>query len=260
MLPMRLLDIKESKRQFCSRLVALSYQYAAFDLKNLRDPRFCSPRQLSLCKAFRKIEDVVRQAEPAEVAFAQTPDPVTKNLTDTYEWLDKVRGLVNADIILSQSYDIQAQNDVSELVLHHPELDKIITGFMRNTDYLTFFDHDRTVNTYRYDRKAMLIKLKEFPFNAGDFLQEELSKEPSNFLRFERNINATIHHISLKRLEYFIEHLRLYRKLMNEVFVRLEVIAFGFDLIGETESAKGVGKLAMLTRLSIKQADHVLGQ
>ncbi|EZP68819.1 YiiX/YebB-like N1pC/P60 family cysteine hydrolase [Pseudomonas sp. RIT357] len=260
MLPMRLLDLKESKKQFCSRLVACSYEYAGFDLQNLRNPNFCSPRQLSLCKAFQKVEGIVKEAQKSEIAFAQTTDPVTKNLGDTYEWLNKVRDLVSATPALCQAYDIQAQNDVSRLLLNHPEFDQTVTGFMRSTDYLTYFNHDRSTNPYRYDRLSMLKKIRQFPLNAGDFLEEELRKEPDSFNKFEKNIVATIHHLGLRRVDYFLEHLKLYRNLMNEGLVRMEVIAFGFDSIGETESADGVKKLANYARHYVKRADEVLSQ
>lgn len=260
MLPMRLLSIKESKGQFCSRLAACSYQYAGYDLKNLRDPNFCSPRQLSLCKAFQRVEGVVREASQAEIAFAQTPDPVIKNFAATYEWLNKVRDLVNDDPVLSRSYDIQAQNDVTELLLEHPELDATITGFMRNTEYLTFFDYDRRVNPYRYSRISMLNKIKEFPFNADSFLQKELGKEPRQFMRFENNIVGIIHNIKLHRLDFFLENLKLYRNLMNECLVRMEILAFGFDLIGSTKTVESMKALMGLAKQYIKQADEILGQ
>lgn len=259
MLPMRLLDLRESKKQFCSRLVACSYEYAGCDLKNLRDPNFCSPRQLSLCKAFQKVEGVVREAQQAEIAFAQTPDPATKNLADIYEWLNKVRDLVSVNPVLSRSFDIQAQNDVTELLLEHPELDFTITNFMRGTSYLTFFDHDRSVNPYRYDQALMVSKIYEFNSDAGRFLHEELSKEPGLFVRFEKNIMATIHYIGIRRLDYFLEELRLYRNLMGEGLVRMEIIAFGFRFIGEVEAADSVRTLVGVARQCVERADKILG-
>jgi len=258
MMPMRLLRLKESKKEFCSRLVACSYEYAGFDLKNLRDPKFCSPRQLSLCKSFQQVEGIVREASRAEIDFSQTVNPIEKNLADTYEWLNRVRELVAIDTTLSKSYDIQTLDDVDAFLLDHPEFDQTVTTYVSDTDFLTFFNHDRTVNSYRYDRIAMFKKMMEFPFNAGDFLQEELSKEPRNFERYCGNIQATIHHIGLRRLNYFLERLRLYRNLVNEGLVRTEIIAFGFDHIGEAASAEGARELAGLARKYILQADQVL--
>lgn len=259
MLPKRILNLKASNAsQFCSRLVACSYQHAGVDLVNIRNPMFCSPRQLSLCKALYKVEDVVSEALPAEIRFAQTPDPNTKNLIDTYEWLDKVRKLVNKDPILSLSFEIQAQNDVTKLLLAHPELDSEITNLIRNTGYLTFFNHDRHSNPYRYDPQLMTITLRGLSFDAGDFLQNELRKEPGLFTRYERNIQIAIYHIGLVRLNYFLDDLRLYRNLMNEILARLEVIAFGFNLIGEPESGRGVLKLAELAHYYVCLADKLL--
>lgn len=254
MLPMRLLKMPETRRQFCSRLVACAYDSAGFDLKNLRNPAFCSPRQLSLCKAFHKVEGVVVEATPEDIFFAHTPDPNIEHLSQTYQWLNNVRRLVGENPKLSMSFDIQAKNDVDALLIAHPELDIPVTTFMRNTGYLKFFERERVVNPHRYDRIAMIERICKIS-NPGDFLQEELSKEPGLFKRFANNIDVMIQYVDQQRLEFFIEHLRLYRNLMEEVQVRMEVIAFGFESIGESGTALEVKELIALAKYLVKMAD-----
>lgn len=260
MLPMRHLKPQRSKKQFCSRLVACSYAYAGFDLQNLRDPNFCSPRQLSLCKAFEKLENVVREAYPAEIDLSETPDPTIKNLKDTYAWLNEVRELVSADPFLSQSFDIQTQNDVTELLLRHPELDSTVTAILRKTDYLYFFNHDRKANPYRYDIRLMLEKIIEFSYISEHLLLEELKKEQEVLPRYERNINAIIHHIGIARLNFFIEDLRLYRNLVSESITRMKVIAFASKVTNLSQVEKLVNHHIDVAKICVIRANKILGQ
>lgn len=56
----------ETKKLFCSRLVAKAYQYAGVDLGNLRDPSYCTPQQLKLCNVFTKVPNAVKGANEQE--------------------------------------------------------------------------------------------------------------------------------------------------------------------------------------------------
>lgn len=259
MLFMRTLRMPDSRAQFCSRLVARAYVHAGVDLRNLRNPDFCSPRQLARCKAFVKVDDIVRQAGREEIEFAGTDDPIHKNLKDTYAWLNRVRALVSTNEALSVRYDIQSINDVSQLLLDHPELDDAVTGFMRGTDYLTFFDHDRTRNPHRYDRLLMWAEMRRRALDMPGFLRVEFAMQPDQASRHVRNIVATLHHVRQRRIGYFLEHLRLYRNLLEEIRTRAEVLAFGFKLVGDQAGEAEAVQCMAHAREYIMQADRVLG-
>ncbi len=70
-----LLKMPETRKQFCSRLVAKSYEAAGYDLANLRHPAYCTPKQLGLCKSFYQVQNIIRRASDGEVLFANSPDP-----------------------------------------------------------------------------------------------------------------------------------------------------------------------------------------
>lgn len=258
-LPMRKLGLKETKRQFCSRLVALSYHQSGYDLKNLRKPLFCTPRMLSKCTAFEKVPDIIREASPAEIAFAQTDDPGKKNQAHLFEWLNAVRELVRQDENLSSKFDIQAVNDVDELLIEHPSLDEQVTALIRSNEYLTFYNHD-TKNenlAYRYNPMAMIHKVSSFE-NPDDFLMDELSKEPEMFRRFEIMTSSMIDKYEKTGLNYFREHLNLYKNLMTGVYVRLKHIAVGFDWLDDDETAEGVLKMASMAASVVQRAESAL--
>lgn len=259
--PMRIkkLGLKETKRQFCSRLVALAYQKSGYNLQNLRQPLFCTPRMLSVCTAFQKVPGIVREATLAEIAFAETDDPTKKNQAHLFEWLNAVRELVKLDESLNHQFDIQAVNDVDELLLAHPELDKTITALIQSNEYLTFYNHD-TKNenlAYRYNKFAMIHMVNTFE-NPFDFLLGELEKEPEMFRRFEIMTLSMIQKYKDTGLTYFREHVNLYKNLMTGVHVRLEHIAIGLDWIDEDNAAESVLKLAGMAASVIKQAEIAL--
>ncbi len=103
------LKLDKSKRQFCSRLVAESYAFIGYDFINLRSPSYCSPRQLSLCKSFKKVDEVIRKATNEEIEFCNTQDPNLDNQHRTFKWLDNVRTMIKRESNLC-NIDIQTIN------------------------------------------------------------------------------------------------------------------------------------------------------
>lgn len=259
--PMRInkLGLKETKRQFCSRLVALAYQQSGYSLQNLRQPLFCTPRMLSVCTAFQKVAGMICEATPAEIAFAETDDPAKKNQAHIFEWLNAVRELVKKDESLNSQFDIQAINDVDELLYAHPNLDETITAFIRSNEYLTFYNND-TKNehlAYRYNKFAMIQMVNTFE-NPFDFLMCEFKKEPEMFRRFEIMTLSMIEKYKHTGLIYFREHVNLYKNLMTGINVRLEHIAIGLEWIDEDTAAESVFRLADLAASVIKKAETAL--
>ncbi|MNJ87966.1 hypothetical protein D3C87_55020 [compost metagenome] len=250
------LGLEETKRQFCSRLVAQSYAFAKFDFINLRKPSYCTPRQLSLCKAFEKIEGVIRPATDDEVAFAKTPDPNIENQRQTYEWLNKVRSIVKEEKTLSH-IEIQTINDVNDFLLLHPEFDKQIAGFMKASGYLDFYNHDTEINQFRYN-KQLFILVMATQSNAKTFLEFELDKEPNLFTKFTNMLEAFIRYCQQLDLDCFRHHLRLYINLTTGVLVRLDVIAHGYSSIGDHEAAAMINDLSKLVKNVIDAGENCI--
>ncbi|MNH19903.1 hypothetical protein D3C79_796540 [compost metagenome] len=144
------------------------------------------------------------------------------------------------------------------LLLQHPELDEIITAIIKKTEYLSFYNYDRSVNTYRYDNILMLKTLAHIPHYAEEFLIDELGREPDLFIRYEQNILHIIDRVKRYHLKYFTEQLILYRNLISESVVRMKVIAFAFQSIGCNHQCTNVKKMISYAERYISIANGTL--
>jgi hypothetical protein len=150
--------------------------------------------------------------------------------------LAKVRALVKSNPALNATFDIQTINDVGDLLVKRPELDEIVVGFLHENDYLTYYNHDIKVNTYRYNPDLMTFMLREAADPLG-FIETELKKEYSLAQRHSQNIDNGIQNYLSTGLSYVMEHLKLYQNLMNGVWVRLNHIAIASEAVGMTQVA-----------------------
>lgn len=241
-LPRRLMKLDSTKKQFCSRLVALAYAQIGYDFINLGSPHYCTPGKLARTKAFEVVPGMIREALPGEVEFAKSHDPIKKNADDTFEWLAKVRALVKSNPELNATFDIQTVNDVGDLLVKRPELDEIVVGFLHENEYLTYFNHDMKVNTYRYNPDLMTFELRAAA-DPVDFIETELKKEYSLARRHSQNIDNSIQNYLSTGLSFVMEHLKLYQNIINGVWVRLNHIAIASEVVGMTEVANRARKL-----------------
>jgi len=241
-LPRRLMKLKSTKKQFCSRLVALAYMQIDYNFINLGSPHYCTPGKLARCKAFERVPGIVREALPAEVEFAQSHDPSRKNAADTFEWLAKVRGLVESNPLLKAAFDIQTVNDVGDLLTKRPQLDELVVSFLHENDYLTYYNHDVQVNRYRYHPALMTHELK-IAVDPERFIRDELGKEFSLVKLHTLNIDRNIHNYLTTGLSFVMEHLKLYQNLMTGVWVRLNHIAIACESEGMIEAANAAREL-----------------
>lgn len=218
-----LLRRENSKQQFCSRLVAMAFDDAGFDLINLRHPPFCTPRQLSLCKAFWPVKGIVRPAEHEEVEFAHTPDPARENQRQMYEWLDKTRELVKRSPELAGTWDIQTQKDVNEFLVSNPKYDKEISRFAEDSGYLQFYKIEQTQNPFRYNAGLFIFHLSHAD-EPDEFLDAEIDKEKELVRRYTQMQEIYCQLFQKTGLMYFRQHLVLYTDLVSDIAVRISVI------------------------------------
>ncbi len=235
-LPRRLMKLESTKKQFCSRLVALAYAQIGYDFINLGSPHYCTPGKLARTKAFEIVPGMIREALPGEIEFAKSDDPIKKNAEQTFEWLAKVRALVNSKPELKAQYDIQTVNDVGALLVERPELDQTVVGYLHENEYLTYFNHDMQVNRYRYNEQWMTMELRGAADPVG-FIEGELHKEYSLARRHSQNIDNTIQNYLSTGLSFVMEHLKLYQNLIHGVWVRLNHIAIASEAVGLTDVA-----------------------
>ncbi|MEI8625003.1 YiiX/YebB-like N1pC/P60 family cysteine hydrolase [Pseudoalteromonas sp. B137] len=250
------LKLDKTKRQFCSRLVAESYAYIEYDFINLRNPSYCSPRQLSLCKAFDKVDGILRKATPEEIEFSQTDDPNNENLRRTFEWLNNVRNMTKTEAKL-RGVDIQTINDVNDFLMLYPEYDTKVAGYMKASGYLEHYNEDTKRNPHRYNEQLFFWAMIQ-QNDLQKFLDFELDKEPGMFKRFTAMLDAYVNFLKQKNLEYFRLHVRLYINLLTGVYVRLNVIGASMKRTGDNESPEGINKLSALVKLNLVSAETAL--
>ncbi|KJG58891.1 hypothetical protein UA38_03835 [Photobacterium kishitanii] len=216
------LKLKETRKQFCSRLVALAFHENEIDLKNLRYPANCTPKQLSLCKAFTKVEGIIKEANQHEIDFSHSDDPNKKHFKETLFWLNKVRKCVSsAD--LSSEFDIQTINDVSKFLLVKPEFDEKVCSYMDEKDYLTHYNFDMKNNPYRYNDK-LLFKAARLHADTPSFLLHELNKENDIISLYIQNLNLYMGYFKMNDLTFYYKHCLLYMNLLTGIYVRMKFL------------------------------------
>lgn len=239
-----ILSINETRKQFCSRLVAQSYASIEYDFINLRNPSYCTPRQLYLCKAFEEINEIVRVGNDHELQFAASPDPNVEHQRQTYDWLNKVRALAKDNELLSET-NIQTINDVNEFLLQHPGYDEKICEFMTASGYLEFYNYDVKVNPYRYNEQWFLLTIQKY-LDGQEFLQGELDKEDEMCSRFLHMLNGYLTYFDKRDLKYFRLHVQLYMNLLAGVFRRFSVMKYALEITGQRTKADMLTKVLFI--------------
>ena len=217
-----ILNKPESKKQFCSRLVALSFSENDIDLGNIRNPAYCTPKQLSLCKAFYKVSNIVREANEQEINFAKTDDPNILHQKDTMAWVNKVRELVKTEN-LSRDFDIQSITDVDEFLKLNHQFDDIIVSYIKSGGYLTHYNFDTKRNPYRYNPILLELVAKE-QNNKDSFFEEQLFNGFDIINIYSNNLNRYLNYYVNNSLNYYREHCLLYMNLLTGIYVRMKYL------------------------------------
>ena len=202
-----ILKIQETRKQFCSRLVAKAYEAAGYDLANLKNPAYCTPKMLGLCKSFYQVQGIVKQATEEEILSVESPDPNTEHQQHTFKWLNKVRHLVEGDPSIN-GIDIQSINDVNFFLLEYPQYDAKVSEFMKATDYLYSYNYDIKANSYRYNEHVFKLVIKNKP-DALDFIEDHIEVEYEIFPIYSYALEGYILYLKQKKLMFFTLHIHL---------------------------------------------------
>lgn len=254
--PRSALRLQETRKQFCSRLVAKAFAAADCHLAGISNPAYCTPKQLAKCPSFRKVEGIVRKATEAEVAFAETPDPNIEHLEQTFEWLNRVRDLVKRESVAA-GVDVQSINDVGEFLLKYPQYDRTVSAFVEDSGYLDFFKIDKTANPHRYSAPLFQLIMLQQPDPLA-FIERELDKEPDIFIRYANNLEGYLQKVRKLRLQFFLLHIQLYVNLIKTVHVRMSVLRAAYALAGEADAARDLTSLNSIVLNAIKTGEAAL--
>lgn len=247
----------ESKKQFCSRLVALSYSENGIDLGNIRNPAYCTPKQLSLCKEFYKVDNIIREAGEDEVIFAQKDDPNIPHQKDTINWVNKVRELVNKEG-LSKKIDIQSITDVNEFLQFYPQFDASIVNFMKLEGYLTHYNFDTKRNPYRYN-PVWLESVLQGRNDKNGFFEEELIKEFDIINVYSENLDQYLNYYVKNKLDYYREHCVLYINLLSGIYIRMTFLNQISTKYCNSDIANSSGELMRVAGSNYNKGKEILG-
>lgn len=250
------LGVQETRKQFCSRLVAKAFEVAGYNLAGISDPAYCTPRQLAKCKSFRQIQGIVRRATDAEIAFASTPDPNMEHMEHTYGWLNKVRDLVKCESAVA-GVDVQSINDVGDFLLKYPQYDRTVSAFVEDSGYLDFYEFEKTVNPHRYNARMFQFVMLNQPDPLA-FIESELDKEPDLFFRYAQNLEGYLQLARKLRLRFFLLHIQLYVNLIKAIYARMEILSAGYALAGEADVARDLTGLNSIVLKAIQTGEAEL--
>lgn len=163
----------EPNRQFCTRFVALAYQYAGVSITD--NPSFANPRDVELSNNLIKITNCLREAKDEEVVFAESDGVLCHQADYNWELLNNVRIAVHDD-------EIQTIEQLTDFVVSHPEHDDTIAEIVENSNYYSMWRTMEKETPWDYDAEL----LKEHYGTNCKYAAESLIKLAEDaILRFE---------------------------------------------------------------------------
>lgn len=202
-------------RQFCSRLVAQSYEYAGLKLVNNSD--YCTPKDLQNSSHTNAIHGCLRLASEKEVEFAMSESPLQRQTEITNSILKAVRNLTGRDV---QSFE-----NLDKFVIDNPKHDSDVTKIVMNSGYLTMFDYELTQNPWRYDGQ-LFLSLDIDESYKKEKAELELESAEDQVQLYSHNYLMCQHVRVQLPLRYFEMKMDLYKKLINLMNKRIDAARF----------------------------------
>lgn len=199
-------DMTPSDKQFCSRLVAESYEYAGLNL--VKNPKFCTPSELILSPDIHLVADFIKPATDEEVSFAKSDNPLYKQQDATNFILSEARRITGKNI--------QNFQDIDNALLHDDSFDSEISLIAENSGYYSFMSIDFDKNPWRYDGQIFI----SIPLPRDQLIElayDELSSAKERLELYIRMYNYTRYLCSRKNINYFQRQRELYREIVSSV-------------------------------------------
>lgn len=222
---------ENSRKQFCSRLVAQCFKKAGINL--VSDANFCSPADLERCGLLVTVPDMVRRASEEEAAFALEVSPHANHAKNTVRFVEAALGILkNHGIKTVGDSDgevtVTTLNDITQAVFENrtsPGLDGEMTEAMQASGYLDHIGMDRQQNPFRYDFDLFSSRIGQDADDneISERLWGELNKEAQVLMpRLQSYINGK--HNLVWDLEYFKAEFSIYEGLLQALYDRTVII------------------------------------
>ena len=202
-------------RQFCSRLVAQSYSFAGIDLVENVD--YCTPKELQHSQCVHLVNGCITPASEEDITFASSPSPIQRQTEITNDILSKVRQL--------SGKDIQSLEDLDQLVLDIPSLDKEVTKIVSASGYLTMWQFEKYQNPWRYDGEIFLsLEIGQAEkIKSADF---ELKSAEDQIKLYIHNFQMCQKILQHRNLLFFVMKADLYESLIEMMNKRIDAAKY----------------------------------
>jgi hypothetical protein len=202
---------KKENKQFCSRLVAESYEFAG--VKVVNNPSYCSPKDINQSIFFEEITGVSRLATEDEINFAKSFNPIQRQMEITNRILSEARLITKSNI--------QTLEELTLYVVSNPSCADSIVDVYQKSGYLTMWQYEMEQNPWRYNGGLFMAlpisqeeKVNLAKFEA-DSAKKQLELYAYNYAAYEQlGKNAWTSYISM--------NLSLYENIINQITARLE--------------------------------------
>jgi len=194
----------DTKRQFCSRLVAKSYEYAGVEL--VSNSETCLPQEIADSNFVTVIENCVYLASEKEIEFALSYDPIKKQSEITNSILKSVRKLLGNKI--------QSLSDITSHLIEDHKFDKEVTEIYEQSGFLDMWRYEKEKNPWRYDVelfKALHLTNHELKHHA----HKELEIAESLLALYKNNLEQYFYIMEQHKLQYAEQQFNLYKQLVE---------------------------------------------
>lgn len=200
-------------KQFCSRLVAQSYEYAGEAI--VKNSAYCTPEDINRSSAFSQVDGAIRTASEEEFEFAEGFNPLQRQTEITNKILSEARRLTGVDI--------QSLEQLSQYVVKNPLHSDAIVEVFKNSGYLTMWEHDLKKNPWRYN-SALFLELKISKDEKLKLAEMEIESAKQQIKLYSHNYTA-YQYLSLVGMSSYIRmEMELYKiNIMND---RLEAAKY----------------------------------
>ena len=212
---------KESEnRQFCSRLVVQSYEFAGVPL--VSNPVFCTPQEICESHKTYELPIVARPASEAEMIFATGFDLIKKQAEVTNNILINARRITNKDI--------QTLEQILNYLIQEPMYDREISKVIKDSGYLTMWEYEVEKNKWRYDAK-LFMSLPMISDELVECAELEFNSAKRRLELYEANYRQYLFLRGAHQLEYLDLHIWLYDKLIKNTKKNIAAANFVLSML-----------------------------
>lgn len=216
-------------RQFCSRLVAQSYEKAG--LKLVENSDFCSPADILNSGYVNEVEGCLREATKEDILISMTIDTSNKTIEVTNRLLKKIRDLTKKDINTFDQMDrfiLDCHQDDNNIIFTNRQFDEGYTRIMKDSGFFELEKKD-FLDYMDYDIEKCINRLKEDDVDKNKFIQDKINIwknlhkiAEKNFETFNSyKIPSKLKYVVLmsnfyfKQVETYKKKIQFYKKILN---------------------------------------------